>query len=138
MELARLHARGLLQNLHPNPLAEPHQDTSDDDEPAPIEDLDDALATFGLVRDGAVDEDTGEAYLWPENREAWGLWLVMQTQWRVGMGGATGLDYAAMQATLGLTGVKKKQWPEMFQLIRAMEIATLDEWGKQRKASATS
>lgn len=85
------------------------------------------------MRDGAVDVDTGEVYLWPENREAWGLWLALQTQWRVGAVGATGLDYTALQATLGLMGVKKKRWPEMFQLIRAMEIATLDEWGKQRK-----
>lgn len=85
------------------------------------------------MRDGAVDVDEGEVYLWPENRDAWGLWLALQTQWRTGMAGATGLDYTALQATLGLMGIKKKLWPELFQLIRAMEIATLDEWGKQRK-----
>lgn len=126
----------MLQSLTPSlpadPSHEPDPEDPDADHP-PIEDLDDALAAFGLVRDGAVDVDEGEVYLWPENRDAWGLWLALQTQWRTGMAGATGLDYTALQATLGLMGIKKKLWPELFQLIRAMEIATLDEWGKQRK-----
>ena len=45
----------------------------------------------------------------------------MQTQWRTGMAGATGLDYAALPAVLQLTGQPNEQWSQVFDDLRAME-----------------
>jgi Phage related hypothetical protein (DUF1799) len=49
------------------------------------------------------------------------VFLAMQTQWRTGMAGATGLDYAALPAVLRLTGLPRAQWPQVFDDLRAME-----------------
>lgn len=49
------------------------------------------------------------------------------------MGGATGLDYAGVQAAMQLMGVARKERAELFALVRAMEGATLDEWARQRE-----
>lgn len=38
--------------------------------------------------------------VWPEHVDACLLFCSVSTQWRVGMGGATGLDYPAVFATL--------------------------------------
>ena len=49
------------------------------------------------------------------------VFLAMQTQWRTGMAGATGLDYAALPAVLRLTGLPRAQWPQVFDDLRDME-----------------
>ena len=49
------------------------------------------------------------------------------------MAGATGLDYAGVQAAMQLMGVARAERAELFGLVRAMEGATLDEWAQQRK-----
>lgn len=61
------------------------------------------------------------------------LWLGLRTQWRVGMGGATGLDYTAVLADL------REQIPDdaterrqTYLDIKAMEAVTLQEWAEQR------
>jgi hypothetical protein len=50
----------------------------------------------------------------------------MGTQWRVGMAGATGLDYAALPAVMRFTGVPAKERSQVFEGIRVMEDAVLD------------
>jgi hypothetical protein len=49
----------------------------------------------------------------------------MGTQWRVGMGGATGLDYGVLPHVLRLVGVPKREWPRVFDDLRVMEAAVL-------------
>lgn len=71
-------------------------------------------------------------YLWPENLQAWLCWQGVQTQWRVGMSGATGLDYQGVSAYLDLQGLDRDQRRETFELLQACERATLDEWNQQR------
>jgi len=72
--------------------------------------------------------------LWPENVKTFNIWGQLQTQWRVGAAGATGLDYTAVTAYLrDVVGIKKKDLLERFEEIRAMEIATLNEWAKQQE-----
>lgn len=51
----------------------------------------------------------------------------MSTQWRIGMSGATGLDYVALQSVMRLMAIPRKAWPEMFEDIRTMEEAALAE-----------
>ena len=83
---------------------------------------------------GSVLGDAPERieYLWPDNLRAWQHWLAVQTQWRTGMGGATGMDYAGVRAYLQLQ-VHRKHQREVFDGIRACERATLDVWAEQRE-----
>lgn len=62
--------------------------------------------------------------------------MSVQTQWRMGMAGATGLDYAGVQAAMRLRGMKRRERAEVFECIQAAEFATLSEWAKQRKERA--
>lgn len=72
-----------------------------------------------------------KCYLWPCNVQAFRTWQSLQTQWRVGMGGRTGLDYTAVLAYLRAT-IKPKDRADMFNSLQAMEFAALDEWAQQR------
>lgn len=71
-------------------------------------------------------------YLWPDNVLAWNCWQGVQTQWRVGHSGATGLDYAGVAAFLDEMGVRADERRGVFSGIRACERATLDAWSEQR------
>lgn len=65
-----------------------------------------------------------EWHLWPENVATWALWQSLQTQWRVGMAGATGLDYAAVWRVLDQQ-VPRRRRDEVFAAIQGMEGAVL-------------
>jgi len=71
-------------------------------------------------------------YLWPCNVIAWGCWSAVQTQWRVGQGGATGLDYAGVGVYLAEAGHLGQERKDIFKGICAAERATLDAWALQR------
>ena len=73
------------------------------------------------------------AYLWPDNLVAWQCWQGIQTQWRVGMGGATGLDYAGVRAYLELQDLPPDERREVFAGLQACERTTLDVWAEQRE-----
>ena len=61
----------------------------------------------------------------------WQHWQALQTQWRTGVAGATGLDYAGVKAYLDEQGIKKTERREIFDGIQAAESGTLDAWGEQ-------
>ncbi len=71
-------------------------------------------------------------YLWPCNVTAWQCWQGVRTQWREGMAGRTGLDYAGVRAYLDLQLDDPQQRREAFDGIRACEAATLEAWADQR------
>ena len=50
----------------------------------------------------------------------------MQTQWRIGMAGPTGLDYAALPAVLSLCGIDAADHTDTFEALRVMEAEALD------------
>lgn len=63
--------------------------------------------------------------MWPECWPAVTLFCEMNTQWRVGAGGPTGLDYSALFTLMdeaGLTGASRR---EMFRDVQEMERAAL-------------
>ena len=72
-------------------------------------------------------------YLWPCNVIAWQCWSSVQTQWRHGMGGATGLDYAGVRAYLDELGYVGEERRALFSGICAAELATLQGWAEVRK-----
>ena len=60
-------------------------------------------------------------------------WLSLQTQWRVGMAGPTGLAYEAVPVVLELMGVPKRKRPDIFAGLREMEDEALTLWSKRRE-----
>ncbi len=57
----------------------------------------------------------------------WCLWRDVETQWRAGMGGATGLDYAGVWCVIEQR-FKRRERRTVFWLLQAMEDASLQEY----------
>lgn len=83
---------------------------------------------------GPLHRDSETFWLWPENAESFAVWQSLQTQWRVGMDGPTGMDYAGVRAYLDECGPGPgEERRALFASIRACEHATLRAWGEQRE-----
>lgn len=82
-----------------------------------------------------ADYDTDDpTEIWPENVDAVGLFISVQSQWRMGgMGRPTGLDYPAVFATLDR--LHRSDTPErrdeIFADVQVMESAALKEMAKK-------
>jgi len=96
------------------------------------DELADAFAGLGLEfePDLAVGQD--EFWLWPENEEVFWLWAGLQTQWVVGMAGATGMNYASVESDMRMLGIPNKKRRDYYLLIKNMEQAALEEWASKR------
>ena len=89
-------------------------------------------------QDGGDDDVT----LWPEHHQAWGLFLALRTQWRLGvMGGWLGLDYAAAECVMRMHKIKDMR--RALAQLQVMEFAALkvlnaadDKPGADRKGRA--
>lgn len=71
--------------------------------------------------------------IWPEHIDACVLFSSVSTQWRVGMGGATGLDYPAVFATLDRIHRDKTdaERDAIFADVQVIERGALEEMGKK-------
>ena len=78
------------------------------------------LAAFGLR-----PEDFAGTAVWPENWPAFCLFFDMRTQWRTGMAGPTGLDYAVLFQLMDLHEIPKDERQQMLADVRVMESAAL-------------
>lgn len=96
---------------------------------------------FGVVlylddNDPPEAQQVEEIYLWPCNLPAWNCWHAIQTQWRIGMAGATGLDYPSVLAYLErIEGLSGPDLRERFELMQACERLALTEWAQRRESS---
>lgn len=63
--------------------------------------------------------------VWPENRTALAVFQAMRTQWRVGINGRTGLDYAALPEVWRRCGVSHSQRDDVFNDLQFLELAAL-------------
>ena len=73
-----------------------------------------------------VDEASGPpAEVWPDNLQAAHVFVAMSTQWRFGMAGPTGLDYAALPEVWRRTRTVLAERDEVFDCLRIMEEAAL-------------
>lgn len=84
---------------------------------------------LGLTLD---DMDDTAVEVWPDNVPAVNTFISMATQWRLGPSGPTGLDYAPLHTVLRLLGFPRKQWGEVFEGLRVMEVEALAIMGEQR------
>ncbi|AZC19539.1 hypothetical protein C4K40_4158 [Pseudomonas sp. CMR5c] len=66
-----------------------------------------------------------EVEIWPDLWPAFLLFEAMNTQWRVGPGGASGLDYAAIPPTALMLGIKRRDLKKIFPDLRVMEAEAL-------------
>lgn len=82
----------------------------------------DALGIPPEMRDGIV-QSAGVTEIWPENLPAFDLFSSVLTQWRVGMAGPTGLDYAALPAVMDMLGCTNRR--ELFADLQVMESEAL-------------
>lgn len=108
-----------------------------------------AAALAVLSQSNGQASDPGEPapdrveYLWPDCVEFWEIWMHVQTQWRTGANGATGLDYAGVRVWLdeaeamprgdGAGNDSSDERRELWHCIRACEIATLGAWAERRE-----
>jgi hypothetical protein len=76
----------------------------------------------------ASDPDLFE--VWGENWQALEIFLKVQTQWRVGMGGLIGLDYSAVAWVLKLVA-SEDQHLNLLDDLQIMERAVLSHIAKQ-------
>ena len=65
--------------------------------------------------------------MWPENHEVFGLFSMLQTQWRSGFSGPTGLDYNTLFTFMTLKNLSYERHCELLEDIRVMESAALSE-----------
>lgn len=79
----------------------------------------------GIVQTAAVVE------VWPENEDAFHVFSSAMTQWRIGMGGPTGLDYAALPVIMDFAGITQDR-SEIFTAIRIMESEALNVFSSNR------
>jgi hypothetical protein len=59
------------------------------------------------------------------------MWCELQSQWRIGFGGATGLDYTAAIAHLRTAhGLRGKRLQKAWACMRAAEQGVLQAWAE--------
>lgn len=70
--------------------------------------------------------------------QAWNCWQGCSTQWRVGMAGPTGLDYAGVRAFLDEQDIEggPEARRDIWRGIQAAERATLEVWADRREREA--
>lgn len=82
---------------------------------------------------GLTDDDLeSDLDVLEDNLPAVRVFCALQTQWRSGMGGRTGLDYAVLPAVFDLHGIRRKRRPDVFSGVRVMEAETLNIWSERR------
>lgn len=86
------------------------------------------LAAIGLLREDV--EDTSDFEIWPENWLPFQVFNKVSSQWRVGAGGPTGLDYGPVEWVMGLMQIKPKQQMGVLEAIRILESSALATMNK--------
>ena len=75
---------------------------------------------------GFREDDLEHVEVWPENWPAFSLFTRVQTQWRLGPGGATGLDYLVVMRLLDRMSLSDTDYDLWLDDIRIMEGAAIE------------
>ena len=70
--------------------------------------------------------------VWPENHEVFLLFMQMQTQWRTGASGPSGLDYNTLFTFMSLMSIAPAKQIELLDDIRVMEATALTEIHREK------
>lgn len=60
------------------------------------------------------------------------MFCTLQTQWAVGVGGATGLRYEAAYPLLDRAAKTTEEWTDMFDDLRVLEMSALKQMSENR------
>jgi len=71
------------------------------------------------------DFDHESIEVWPEHQAALRLFSRMATQWRTGMNGPTGLDYAVLLSLMDRLGLDAESFDDLLDDVRVMEAEAL-------------
>ncbi len=77
---------------------------------------------MGLTAD---DIEVEEVDVWPDAWPAFCLFEALGTQWRLGNGGPSGLDYTAIPTTASMLCIKRRDLDDIFPDLRIMEHEAL-------------
>ncbi|MEZ0194285.1 DUF1799 domain-containing protein [Pseudomonas qingdaonensis] len=72
-----------------------------------------------------ADIEEEEVEVWADAWPAFRLFEALSTQWRLGQGGPSGLDYAAVPITALMLGIKRRELAAVFPDLRIMEHEAL-------------
>jgi hypothetical protein len=86
------------------------------------EDSEAELSAFGFAPEDYANESIE---IWPENQQALNLFTSISTQWRVGAGGPTGLDYNVLFTRMARMGLSDERYEQLFDDIRVIESEAL-------------
>ena len=78
------------------------------------------------------DFEGEEFEVWPENWRVFVLFSRLQTQWSVGMSGATGLRYEAVYPLLDREAQGAEDWQQLFDDLQTLEGAALKQMSENR------
>lgn len=95
-----------------------------------------AWAAFGVRIEDEAPAEVKEFHLLPECVPVFDLWCMVQTQWRVGFEGRTGMDYGAVEAYMRMSHNPLRRDPTTIHCLRVMEHAVLDVYAEQRAGAA--
>lgn len=89
------------------------------------------LGAFGLRESDFERETIG---VWPCNQRAVDLFLSIQTQWRMGPGGAVGLDYGVLYHKLDRMDLSPREYDRIEDQVRTIEFEALAVMQENHKA----
>ena len=87
------------------------------------------MAAYGLLPSDVADEAFG---VWPDNIPACNVFIAMDTQWRCGYSGPTGLDYSVLPTVFDLIGLPPTERADTFDCVRVMESEAMKIMGEMR------
>ena len=83
-----------------------------------------ALAAMGLAPETSLGD--ADLELFEDTERSVEIFAAMNTQWNIGMSGATGLRYEALPLMLRMAGVARADWPGVIEDVRVMERGALE------------
>jgi hypothetical protein len=108
------------------------EDEADARASAEAADLAAAWAAFGVQPEAPQDKDVPAFHLLPECVPLFGLWQEVQTQWRIGFAGPTGMDYGAVEAYMRMSHNPLRRDPTTIGYLRGMERAAMKVFAEKR------
>lgn len=85
------------------------------------------MSRYGMI---LADLDDTAVPVWSDNLPAINVLIAVSTQWRVGMNGATGLDYNVLPAVFQMMQIPNDDWPDTFECLRILESESMKMMNK--------
>lgn len=91
------------------------------------------MAMLGITA-AQIQQEPEAIELWPEHAEPLRLFVAMLTQWRTGLAGPVGLDYAVLPWVASQIGIGARKLSTLFADLQAMERAALNHLAERHQA----